>query len=240
MELKSKKGTINQTKTPSERQKWAKTNPLCVDAKKELIEYYELGHGFKSISKELGFSYTETRNLLINWLEIDTRKGTSIVTDVLRQKRSDNVKGEKSPFFNWVERYPERATMQTKSLQGWYKNKNGELVWLRSCLEFIYAKWLDDNDISWRSEVKTLKGENESYIPDFFIYEKRKMVKVVEIKGNYFDNTDDRSEKAKRICKTHGLTLELIRDIKPYLKSGSYYHKELKEWKRTRQQLAAK
>lgn len=238
--MKKRKGTVNQAKIPSERQEWAKENPLCANAKKELIEYYELGHGFKTISKELGLSYTETRILLINWLEINTRKGMSVVTDVLRKKRSDNVKGEKSPFFNWVEKYPERAAIKTKSLQGWYRNKNGELIWLRSCLEFIYAKWLDENNISWQSEVKTLKGTNETYRPDFFIYENGKLIKVIEIKGNYFDTVDDRSEKAKRICEMHGLTLELIRDIKPYLKSGSHYHKELKEWKRIRQQFAAK
>jgi len=233
-------GTVNQTRLPSERQQWVEKNPLCQDAKTELIEYYNSGHGFKTIAKELNLSYTETRNLLIGWLKVSTRKGTSVVTDALRKKRSENVKGEKSPFYNWIEKYPERAATKTKSLQGWHRRKSGEYVWLRSCLEFIYAKWLDEHNIQWKSEVKTLKGNQETYRPDFFIYENNQLVKVVEVKGNYFDNVDKRSEKAKRICELNGVVLDLIRDIKPYLKDGSYYHKELKEWKTTRQQFGEK
>ena len=99
-----KNGTVNQTRLPSERQLWAEKNPLCQTAKTELNEYYISGYGFKTIAKELNLSYTETRNLLIGWLKIKTRKGTSVVTDVLRKKRSENVKGEKSPFYNWVEK----------------------------------------------------------------------------------------------------------------------------------------
>lgn len=236
----SKKGTVNQTKVPSERQCWIIKNPLSTEAKEELVKYYNDGNGFKSIAKELGISYTETRRMLMTWLSLETRKGMSVVTDVLRQRRSENVKGDKSPFYNWVEKYPERAKSQTKSLQGWYKNKSGEFVWLRSCLEFIYAKWLDENGICWKSEVMTLKGIGESYRPDFFIYENQKLIKLVEIKGDYFDNVDCRSEKAKRVCILNGLELEIVKDITKYLKDGSYYHKELKQWKIIRKQCAAK
>ena len=238
--LLSKKGVVNQTRVPSERQLWAKTNPLDNQAKKELKEYYEKGTGFKIISKELGISYTEARNLLINWIVLDVRKGTSIVTDELRKRRSENVRGKKSPFYNWVERFPERAKKQTKSIQGWYKDRNGKKVWLRSCLEFIYAKWLDRSGIIWQAETRTLDGKNESYRPDFFIYENKKLVKVVEIKGNYFDNVDKRSEKASRVCEYNKIKLELVTDISPYLLKGSYYHKELKEWKQLRKQFEEK
>jgi len=199
--LLSKSGVVNQTRLPSERKVWADENPLDTQAKQELNDYYKSGNGYKIIAKELGLTYTETRNLINNWTDIQTRKGTSVVTDELRKRRSENVKGEKSPFYNWVEKYTERAKQKTKSVQGWYTNKNGEKVWLRSCLEFIYAKWMDSNNIEWKSEVKTFKGKNESYRPDFFIYENGELVKVVEIKGNYFDNVDKRSRKAKRICK---------------------------------------
>lgn len=236
--LLSKKGVVNQTRIPSERQEWAKTNPLNSQAKKELENYYEGGTGFKIIAKELGISYTETRNLLINWIHINTRKGTSVVTDELRRRRSENVRGEKSPFYNWVEKFPERAKKQTKSIQGWYRNKSGKKVWLRSCLEYIYAKWLDRNEIDWEAEIKTLNGKNESYRPDFFIYKDNKLTKVVEIKGKYFDNVDKRSEKAVRICKLNKINLDLISDITPYLLDGSDYYKELKEWKQLKKQFA--
>lgn len=238
--LQSKKGTVNQTKEQSERQLWAVENPLTNGAHQEIKDYYAAGNGFKIIAKELGLSYTKTRRLLLVWLGIDARKGMSVVTDALRRRRSENVRGEKSPFFNWVEKYPERAKTQTKSLQGWYERKDGSKVWLRSCLEYIYAKWLDSNDLVWNTEVKTFKGQGETYRPDFFIYgNDGKLVRVVEIKGNYFDNIDKRSEKATRICELHGVKLEIVRDITPYIKVGSYYHKELKEWKLHRQQFVA-
>lgn len=239
--LKSKKGIVNQTREQSERQLWAKKNPLTETVYQEIKNYYAAGNGFKIIAKELGLSYTQTRRLLLVWLEIEGRKGMSVVTDQLRKRRSENARGEKSPFYNWIEKYPELAKTQTKSLQGWYKRKNGHKVWLRSCLEYIYAKWLDSNDFLWNTEAKTLKGRGETYRPDFFIYDiDGKLVRVVEIKGNYFDNIDKRSEKAERICESHGVSLEIIKNISPYIKVGSYYHKELKEWKKHRQQLEAK
>lgn len=239
--LLSLNGVVNQKRIPSERQIWAKKYPLAANAKKELIKYYNDGTGFKIIAKELELSYTQTRQLMISWLNIETRKGTSVVTDALRKRRSDNVKGEKSPFYNWVERYPERAAVQTKSIQGWYKNRHGENVWMRSCLEFIYAKWLDKNLISWITEEKTFKGDNETYRPDFFIYNKKgKLIKVVEIKGTYFDNVDKRSEKARRVCELNKVKLDIITDITPYLTQGSFYHKELKEWKMQKKQSEEK
>ncbi len=165
----------------------------------------------------------------------------SVVTDALRKKRSENVGGAKSPFYNWVEKYPERAKKQTKSLQGWYTRPNGSQVWLRSCLEYIYAKWLDSEGLLWDTEVRTLKGNNETYRPDFFIYDRNgTLIRLVEIKGNYFDNVNKRSEKAKRICESHSVSLEIIKDITPYIKNGSNYHKELKQWKLHRQQFVAK
>jgi hypothetical protein len=239
--LQTKRGTVNQAKIESERQRWANENPLDETARKEIRDYYDAGNGFKIIAKELGISYTQTRRLLLSWIGIDARKGMSVITDALRKKRSENARGERSPFFNWVERFPERAKVGTKSLQGWYTRQNGEQVWLRSCLEYIYAKWLDSRGVLWNTEVRTFKGDNETYRPDFFIYDnKGNLVRVVEIKGNYFDNVDKRSEKAKRICESHGVSLEIVRDITPYIKDGSYYHKELKQWKLQRQQSVAK
>jgi len=230
-EALTKKCVVNQTKIPSERQEWISKNPLSQTCKEELISYYNSGNGFKIIAKELGLSYTQTRRFLMDWLGVDTRKGTSVVTDTLRKRRSENVKGEKSPFFDWLTKRPEQAKKQTKSIQGWYKRKSGELIWLRSCLEYIYAKWLDSTDVDWKTEAKVIHGDGETYRPDFFIYQNGELKKIVEIKGNFFDNRDNRSEKAKRVAQKHGVELELIFDITPYLEQNSYYHKELKIWK---------
>lgn len=232
-EALKRNGVVNQLKIPSERQEWFEENPLPIECRNELVSYYDAGTGFKIIAKELGISYTQTRRLLIDWLGVNTRKGTSVITDTLRKRRSENAKGEKSNFFDWLSKRPEQAKKQTKSIQGWYKRKNGELVWLRSCLEYIYAKWLDSNNIEWKAEVKVLRGDGETYRPDFFIYQDGELKKIVEIKGNFFDNRDSRSEKAKRVAEKHGVELEIVFDITPYLEQNTYYHKELKLWKKS-------
>jgi len=220
------------------RKKWIEENPLDESVKKELFDYYHSGHGFKSIAKELKISYTQCRRLLIEWLGLEYRKGYSVITNKLREKRRENALGEKSNFYNWVEKYPDIANKNSKSIQGWYIRKNNKKVWLRSSLEYIYAKWLDENNYIWEAEKKTLKYKGETYRPDFFIYDKnKKLIKVVEIKGSYFDNVDSRSKKAIKICKENNIKLELIKNLNPYIKNNSYYHKELKEWKKIQEQL---
>ena len=173
-------------------------------------------------------------------------------TGVRKYKVSGKVtseKGYKALPQDWKEvilgMYAEGASdmeimRQTKSIQGWYKRKNGEMVWLRSCLEYIYAKWLDSNDIEWNTEVKVLRGDGETYRPDFFIYRDGELKKIVEIKGNFFDSRDSRSEKAKRVAEKHGVELEIVFDITPYLEQSTYYHKELKLWKKSTRLFAEK
>jgi hypothetical protein len=234
-EVRNKKNAV------SERKKFLIDNPLEEKYKKELFDYYNQGHGFKTIAKILNVSYTECRTILIRWLGLNYRKGYNVITNELRAKRSKNSSGEKGNFYNWIEKYPELAKRNTKSIQGWYITKKGKKVWLRSCLEYIYAKWLDKNDIIWKTEEKTLKYKNQTYRPDFFIYtENGKLLKIVEVKGNYFDNVDARSQKAIEICKKNNLKLDLVKDIKPYIEENSYYHKELKEWKLLQEQLKEK
>lgn len=239
--VKTKKNTLNGYKVSSERKEWIQKNPLKKQYKKELFEYYEKGHGFKTIAKLLNVSYSECRTILIKWLGLNHRKGYNIITNELRNKRSKNASGKNSNLYNWIEKYPELANKNTKSVQGWYISKDGERVWLRSCLEYIYAKWLDKQNIIWKTEEKTLKYKNETYRPDFFIYDKnQQLIKIVEIKGNYFDNVDSRSKKAVKICKKNNIKLDLVKDIAPYIEENSYYHKELKEWKLLQEQLKEK
>jgi len=239
-EVNTKNHTVNQLKIPSERQLWMVANPLCPILKQELFEYYNDGNGFKTMARELGISYTEIRGLLIGWLGLEYRKGMSVITKRLRERRSENAKGSKSNFYNWVEKYPERAKKQTKSIQGWYLKKNGEKVWLRSSLEYIYAKWLDKNNCEWIAEERTLKWKDETYRPDFFIYDGEKLLEIVEVKGNYFDNVDKRSKKAILIARKNNIPLKLVMDIKPYIDEESNYTKELQKWKDLQTQFMEK
>ena len=154
-----------------------------------------------------------------------------MVTDRLREKRRENALGSKSNLYDWLTKYPELANRNTKSIQGWYTRRNGKKVWLRSSLEYIYAKWMDRQEMDWETEARVFRDGKETYRPDFFIYEKGVLSKLVEIKGNYFDNVDHRSEKARRIAESNGLMLDIVFDIKSYIEAGSDYHKELKAWK---------
>jgi len=240
-DLLSKNGTVNQKRQPSERYNWSLINPLPDSVLNEIISYYESGNGYKTIAKELNLTYMECRSFLINWIKINPRKGTNIVTDELRKKRSENAKGSKSNFYNWIEKRPEQAKKQLKSIQGWYLNKNNEKIWLRSSLEYIYAKWLDKNNIKWKTEVKTYTASEKTYRPDFFIYdENNNLIEIVEIKGNYFNNVEERSKKAIYVCEKNNLKLNIIFDIQPYIEKGSYYIKELKAWKQIQKQFAEK
>jgi hypothetical protein len=239
-EVQTKNHTVNQLKIPSERQVWMQNNPLSPKLKSVLFKYYHDGNGFKSIAKELGLSYTKIRVLLIVWLDLDYRKGMSVITKRLKERRRDNATGSKSNFYNWVEKYPERAKKQTKSIQGWYIKKNGEKVWLRSSLEYIYAKWLDKTDCDWITEERTLKWNDETYRPDFFVYKDGKLMEIVEVKGNYFDNVDKRSKKAILIAKNNNIPLKLVMDIKPYIEEESNYTKELQKWKDLQKQFTEK
>lgn len=67
---------------------------------------------------------------------------------------------------------------------GWFTKKNGEEVFLRSKLEFIYAKYLDLNNIDFLMEKEIFNINGKKYKPDFFIYKDDAIKKIIEIKGN--------------------------------------------------------
>jgi hypothetical protein len=67
---------------------------------------------------------------------------------------------------------------------GWHETWEGRKVFLRSTLEFIYARSLDIDRVSYRTEEISYIIGNKTYKPDFFLYEKEKLTKIVEIKGN--------------------------------------------------------
>ena len=100
--------------------------------------------------------------------------------------------------------------------------------------------WLDKTDCDWITEERTLKWNDETYRPDFFVYKDKKLIEIVEVKGNYFDNVDKRSKKAILIAKNNNIPLKLVMDIKPYIEEESNYTKELQKWKDLQKQFTEK
>jgi len=198
--------------------------------KQYLQEKYKEGYGFKIIARTVGISYTQCRRLFINILKIPTRKGTDVCTNKTREFRKDRVTGDKSPWYDWPNNIPELQAKNSKGIQGYFLRKNGKKVWLRSTWEYIYAKWLDTNNINWSYETKGYKLSNsERYRPDFSILdEENNIKKIVEIKG-YFKN---RLYKVDMFKKDYpNIEIIVIDDVTKY---GDDYHKELKQWKQTK------
>lgn len=208
------------------RQKYAEENKERFERfKNELETKYNDGFGYKLIARDLGISYTTTRNLF-SYLEIETRKGYNVVTERVKQFRKEKANLEYKNRTGIFKTFERKTNKTSRGVQGYYFNESKQkYVWLRSTYEYIYAKWLDKNNIDWDVEVKTYQLENTTYRPDFFIYEDKNLSKIVEIKG-YWDN---RKYKTLELSKQLSQDIILITDIKPYTPIG--YRKELKEWK---------
>lgn len=191
-----------------------------------LKNLYDIGYGYKILGREIGLSYSKIRRLLNNFLKIKTRKGYNVVTEKVKKFRSERVKGNKSPFFDWPNQ-TNKFKNNSRGIQGYFLSKNNEYVWLRSTWEYIYAKWLDKNNINWKFEEKSYKLLNgESYRPDFFIYDKNNNFKnIVEIKG-YFK---DREYKVKMLKEELFIDVIVIDNINDYCEN---YNKELYLWKK--------
>lgn len=234
-QVKSKSAIKNQSTShiKSERESFVEESSQTEKVREILKTVYDSGYGFKLIGKDLDFTYPVIRKIIIDYLKIDHRKGTNVVTDKLRKIRSENLKGEKSPWYNWPEKYPHLLDSNCHTgIQGYYKRKNGKFVWLRSCWEYIYAKWLDTKNIHWDVEVRAYKlPDGRTYRPDFFIYDDDSIVSIIEIKGQTFLDR-----------KKSGILNEILTDvdvvqidnIKPFIEKNSTYSKELQKWKQVK------
>jgi len=67
---------------------------------------------------------------------------------------------------------------------GWYINKDGKRMFLRSTKEFIYANYLDSNGVHFLTEKSTFDISGRMYKPDFFIYDDtyKNLTKIIEVK----------------------------------------------------------
>lgn len=202
-----------------------KTECLIPEPSKQYLkEVYDSGYGLKVLAREFNMSYTKMRTLFKK-LKIPLREGQSVVTEPLKKFRSEKLEGN-NPWTDWTSKPQGHNKNMSKGIQGYFIDRLNRKVWLRSTWEFIFAKWLDSQDLDWGYEGIQYKLENgESYRPDFSIYENGKLVKIIEIKG-YFKNRD---HKAKMLSNEYGIKVDTILDIEKYTEIG--YNRERKEWK---------
>lgn len=157
--------------------------------------YWNKEYGLKLLGRCLDLSYSQVRKLFIDYLKIEIRRGQDVVTSNVRKFRSERVKGNKNP---WAYILPNHKKT-TRGIQGYYQKKNNDYVWLRSSWEYIYAKWLDNNNINFKVEYIRFKLSNKSsYTPDFFIYENDILQYIVEIKGYKRKSSMDKIELFKK------------------------------------------
>jgi len=200
---------------------------------KELFynEYITQENGYKHISKKYDISYSTCRKL-IELLEIPPRKGYSVITDNLRKKRSKLLTDHYKNRTGWFKTLDRMSNITSRGVQGYYYNKSqNKEVWLRSTWEYIYAKFLDRINESWDVEVREYKLGKLSYRPDFFIYDKDTIKKIVEIKGFWKDKLWKVEKLNEQLTEVDAV---VITDIKKYISNGSSYSKELKIWKAQR------
>lgn len=203
-----------------------------VDIPSDSIQYiqtlYDSGYGFKVLARELGLSYSQCRRFFLVYLKIKTREGRDVVTSKISDFRSQKAKSERT-WNDWPKKYPHMTVNSNKGIQGYYKRKNGEKVWLRSTWEFIYAKWLDERNFNWDVESRCFNlSDGTSYRPDFFITNEDGSFFIVEVKG-YFQN---RLYKSDLLKKEYGINVVVIDNIKSY--TNLTYSQELRLWKKQR------
>ena len=196
-----------------------KNRNLNEEFKDLLRDLYTSGYGFKTIAASIpNASYTQIRGLFNKIFPDIVRKGTSVTTDKLKQRRSERLlKSEDNPWKH------DLNNKNSTGIQGRYKD-----YWLRSTYEYIYVKWMERNGINFKSEPTKFKLNNgQYYTPDFSIYGNGILTKYVEIKGKVFDNN---LHKPELLSIQIGKPVIIVDDITPYCEVN--YERSLKEWKK--------
>lgn len=219
---------------PNKKDKYTKIKEDCryIDLYNFLkVEYIEKEQGIKYLIKykNLNVTYSILRTII---LKSDLGLHTpNVITDHLRNIRSINANKQLIEHSGFFSHEAQKNTHdKIRGLQGYYFNSTlNKYVWLRSSWEYIYAKWLNSHNIKWDVECKTFVLNNESYRPDFFIFDDDdNLVSIVEVKG-YWKN---RLHKYYELKQLHPeLDLSLITDISPYTYN---YKKDKNTWKSLR------
>ena len=83
------------SKNKRERKEFLKTIELEAESKEYLAHLYNSGYGLKILARELGLTYSRFRSLFISYLGLTIRSGYNVVTDKVKEFRSERVKKEK-------------------------------------------------------------------------------------------------------------------------------------------------
>lgn len=196
------------------------------EAKTYLASFYAAGWGLKVLARELGLTYTKTR-ILFQRLSIPLRIGKDVVTIQCRNHRKEMACRDDNPWRDWTNKTVFHNKKMGRGVQGWYVQRDGNKVWLRSTWEYIYAKWLDAQNIHWTTETQQYQlSDGTGYRPDFNIFnEDGELTKIVEVKGYY----TNRLYKTALLREEYGIDVEIILNIAPYTTLG--YNKERRLWK---------
>jgi len=193
-------------------------------------EYYNKEYGLKLIARKLQYSYTSVRDIF-SVFGIQIRKGYNVVTDRVCEFRTQKSKNEYKNRKGWFTTFDRKSHHTQRGVQGYYFNvTKNKYVWLRSSWEYIYAKWLNKNNIEWDVEVTSFQVNNKNYRPDFFIYDNLNLTKIVEIKGYW----KDKQWKTTELNNKLDIDVIIVDDITKYIPIDSTYKKELGKWKQTR------
>lgn len=108
--------------------------------------------------------------------------------------------------------------------------------YLKSTLEYVYARYLDHMGINWKYEIKTFDlSSGGSYKPDFFLVDSSEFV---EVKGGFNLATDLPRIKQFELDYSQSVKVIQEKEIRSLLKSTPYTFNELKtEWKQIAQGL---
>jgi Phage endonuclease I len=208
------------------RKQWAKDNPISKIARDYVEELYKSGYGMKVIAREIGLTYPVLRSMFKDYWEIVIIQGTDITYKKTKEFRKHKALVDpNNPFRNWLT--TQKRTKTNHGVQGYYINRAGNKLWLRSTYEYIYCKWLDENNINYKYEDKSFRLSNgELYRPDFFLDDNI----IVEIKGKFYSNRRYKADMLKE--EYPNIKIIIVDDISGYTKNT--YKKELQEWKCTR------
>lgn len=224
---------------------WKYYKPLIIkfkyykDVRNFFVEKYIVGgYGFKSLIKEfeLDITYTKLR-FIFEVLDIERRKGYDVITERLRNVRSKNALGDKNHFYKWPEIRPELLkTNSNRGINGYYYNNSmKKYVWLRSSYEYLYSKYLDENNIKWDVEYQYYNINNRNYLPDFFIFENDNVCKIVEIKSEYYSGyVRDEFINIFNFFKNIGIEYLIISDVELKKLNSKSLRSISREWKKIR------
>ena len=214
----------DKNKLPKNKRSNLKLDMNCQQYLEKLYSQY----GFKTIGNSIGMTYPVIRSLFLNYTDIECRTGYDVCLPSTKKFRSERVLGDKNPFYNWVENYPHLNN--SRGIQGYFYKKNGDRVWLRSTWEYIYATWLEKNNILWSYETTSYSFSNgESYRPDFNILNgDMSLNHIVEVKG-YFKNRLYKIDLMKR--EYPHIKISIVDRIDSYTEN---YNKDVKKWKKLR------